>query len=96
MSAANESIVRCPKCGVRGILYSNRAIGALIAAKHIAHVMHVSESGRRACLLTRTEFERLETAEPEARTKSAIPDPYRPGNSESPAKLWKMLRKWVR
>jgi hypothetical protein len=58
----NDGIVACPKCHAPGILYSKRSIAALIASKHIAHVLHPSTHGhsRRTCLLTRTEFQRVE------------------------------------
>ena len=57
-----ETIIPCPKCRAPGILYSKRSVAALIASKHIAHVLHLSTGGhfRRACLLTRSEFQHLE------------------------------------
>ena len=58
-----DAIVPCPKCKAPGILYSTRSISALIGSKHIAHVLHPSTEAnpnRRTCLLTRTEFQRLE------------------------------------
>jgi hypothetical protein len=36
----NHTIIPCPKCRQPGILYSERSIQALIASKHIAHVLH--------------------------------------------------------
>ena len=57
-----ETIIPCPKCRAPGILYSKRSIAALIASKHIAHLLHPSTGGRfrRACLRTRSEFQHLE------------------------------------
>ena len=57
-----ETIIPCPRCRALGILYSKRSITALIASRHVAHVLHLSADGhsRRMCLLTRSEFQRLE------------------------------------
>ena len=44
-----------------GILYAERSIPALIASKHIAHVLHQpSGENRRICMLTRSELQRIQ------------------------------------
>ena len=59
----NEIRIHCPKCRTSGTLYSQRSIRALIGSKYVAHVFHPATElhpRRRTCLLTRTEFERIE------------------------------------
>src|SRR5438876_8769547 len=62
VQSLNEIRIRCPKCHGPGILYSDRSITALIGSHYIAHVLHPETEDnptRRACLLTRTEFQSI-------------------------------------
>jgi hypothetical protein len=56
----NPITIACPKCRRTGVLYAKRSIAALIASKHIAHVLHSpTDWCRYTCRLTRSEFERI-------------------------------------
>src|SRR5438874_12435083 len=62
VESSNDIRICCPKCHAPGILYSDRSITALIGSHYIAHVLHPATEDnptRRACLLTRTEFQSI-------------------------------------
>jgi hypothetical protein len=64
----NATVIRCPRCHVPGVLYSERSIEALIGSRHIAHVLHArTGDSRRMCLLARSKYERISQTTPQNR-----------------------------